>query len=793
MITRLNLHRFVIASLLYFTLCISATWLINPISFISFVAPAAAFVSGLILLWGTTAFVAVLFTSPFIGYCFYHYLGVHFELATILIAVLAIVLQGFWTKQLTYKFIFSTKWLKSRRWMLFFLLRLGPLASIISATAVVVIAILDNRVMQGSFLYTFLTSWSTSVLFSVFFIPLLLLIKENKQLNTSKKLFVSVISLLGGLATFLLFKASYIEQNHHRLDKFFHHKRSIERQIKQEIADVVSQVNSLSALFKAKEVVTLAEFTLFSQSILKENSSVRALEWAPIVTFENRKEFEESASLTFNQPFKIKERVNGQLLDSTKVSPYYAPLLYLYPYKENNSVLGLDVFSNAEKILSMKEVTSNGGILASAPLTLLQDEFTKPGVLFSTAVLAFQPMQLATDLVESPKQTFDKKLNLKQRNTPQDLQGFVIAVVQFSDFFQRLSKQGKGYFDFSIQDVTRFEPHLLFGKALQRDNRHVESILIDVYSRQWRIDIGEQAPWFAQDKSWQAWAILVGGTLGAFIFQLLILMMAAYSSELSQKVQLKTRALILAKEKSDQKSLAKTNFLNALNNELRIPLQVIKVFVEQLKQKGINNKQVTGILHSKNNIVQLLDTMMDLSEIESGTITVKSEPFDFYGFLKCIEPMLKANNEEEGKSIFLLINKDVPHYINGDELRIQKLLYVLTQSAQQIFVTDDLRLTIKLHEHKYNSASLFFIYSHQDDASASDSDEKIKLITEQGFSSYSTSMAMLKEVCELLQGSVNLGLLPSGGGVLSASIRVKITTPEQQSAHQALFFDEPTV
>jgi len=788
--TQLNLQRFFNASLLYFTLCLCALWATSPVAFINVVAPAAALVSGLIILWGTAAFIAVLVTSPIIAWCFQSYFDVNLDVAATLIALLAIILQGFWTKQLTYKFVISKKWLKSRRSLFFFLLRLGPLASTISATAVVVIAILDNRVMQGSLLYTFLTSWSASVLFSVFFIPLFLLNKGNKQLNASKKLFVTITSTLAALAVFLLFKASYIEQSRERLDKFVQQKRTIERQIKQEISDVVSQVNSLAALFKASKAVSLAEFTLFSESILKENSSVSALEWAPVVTSVNRTVFEEQASRTLNQSFMIKERINGQLFVSKQEKPYFAPLYYIYPNKRNNAALGLDVFSNAKETLSMEAVTDSDGIVASAPLALVQDDFSRPGVLFSAAVLSYAKMNVAPALTSGLNKTAEKKLNLKQRNKTEDLKGFVIAVVQFNDFFLKLAQEGHTDVNFFVQDITSYEPHVLFGQALLYDNRHVESIILEVFSRQWRIDIGEQAPWFAQNKNWQAWTVLIGGTFGAFIFQLLILMMAAYSSELSQKVELKTRALILAKEKSEQKSLAKTNFLQTLNNELRIPLQVIEAFIEQLKQKGINNKQVTGIVHSGKNIVQLLDTMMDLSEIESGTIKVKSEPFDFYGFLNRIEPMLKANNARSGKSIFFLINKGVPHYINGDELRMQKLLYVLTQSAQQLFATDALRLTIKLHEHKSHSASLFFIYSHQDEATAGDSDEKIKQALAQSFSSYSTSMAMLKEVCQLLQGNVNLGMLSSGGGVLSASIRVTITTAEQQNTHQALFFDE---
>ena len=395
--TQLNLHRFIMAALLYFTVCIAAQWIITPVSFINFVAPAAALVSGLIILWGTAAFVAVLVISPVVAWFFKQYLEINFDVAAMLIALLAIILQSFWTKQLTHKFIFSKKWLKSRRLLLYFLLRIGPLASVVSATAVVVIAILDNKVMQGSFFYTFLTSWSISILFAVFFIPLFLINKEHKQLNANKKMFVSITSVLGAVAILLLFKTSQIEQERHRFDQFMQQKLTIERQIKQEISDIVSQVNSLSALFKARKSVSLNEFTLFSESVLKEKTSVSALEWAPIVTLANKQIFEQKASQVLNQSFLIKERINGRLFPSTQQKAYYAPLYYIYPDKHNNEVLGLDVYSNAKEILSMEAVTDSDGILASAPFSLIQDDFTKPAVLFSAAVLSYKAVTTPAD------------------------------------------------------------------------------------------------------------------------------------------------------------------------------------------------------------------------------------------------------------------------------------------------------------------------------------------------------------------------------------------------------------
>jgi len=273
------------------------------------------------------------------------------------------------------------------------------------------------------------------------------------------------------------------------------------------------------------------------------------------------------------------------------------------------------------------------------------------------------------------------------------------------------------------------------------------------------------------------------------LFQMLILMMAAYSSELSQQVNIKTRALILAKESSEQKSLAKSHFLQTLNTELRMPLLAIKAFVEQLKQKGINNKEVTGISHSGSNVALLLDTMMDLSDIESGKIKAKNDCFDFYGFLQRTELVLKASNAYEGNSIFFLIDESVPHYINSDELYIQKLLNALIESAHHLLKTDALRLSIKLHTHKLAEASLFFTLSAQDATVVNSNEVLVNPDSHEKLTTDSTAFAMAIKYSQLLQGDTHLGALSTGSGVLSASIRVSISSIEQQEAQQGLTFD----
>ncbi|TYK64607.1 CHASE domain-containing protein [Colwellia echini] len=788
-----HLIQTIIAVILYLVTALAAIYLINPQSIVNFVGPSAALMSGLLLLWGVTPFIAVVVASPLLAISIRYYFNLDANVAVMTIAVLAITLQGVWVRHLAYRFIHYKKWITSRKHLFFFLLRIGPIGSLVSASAVLVIAMLDNQVMQGSFFYTFINTWSASMLIAVFFIPLLLMVKNTEEFTFTKRLFVGVTSIFGGVIIFVLLKTSQFEQQYFRQTLFQQSSAEVKRLILAEIETVENKINSTGAFFKASEHVKLDEFILFSDSIFKQNSSVRALEWAPIVTFTQRAAFEQKNTDLFGADFKITERLANGQIGIAEPRNQYAPLHYIYPEKGNQVVLGLDVFSNPQHILNMQNVIDSGELVASAPITLVQDKLASPGMLFSKAI--FLPSSHGKSSYakqnegRASKSTAQKNLSLLSDNT---LLGFVVAVVQFDAFFERLTKDKSLDVNLLIQDVSNSaKPITLFGHTFPTTNRNVDTKTISFFSRHWQINIGEKQPWFSQSQSWQAWAVLVGGTIGAVLFQMLVLMMAAYSRELGLQVDIKTRALILARERSEQKSSAKTHFLQTLNTEFRVPLLALKSSVEQLKKKGINNKDVNGISHAGSNIAMLLDTMMDLSNIESGKITPKSDCFDFYGFLQRIESVIKASNHYENKSTYFLIDESVPHYINSDELYIQKLLHALIESAHHVLATDMLRLSIKLHKQKNQerSASLFFTVSSLHPATDGLNKELFNKEKNKQLTTDSTSLAMAIKYSQLLRGDTNLGVLSSGAGVLNSSIQITISSNEEQEIQQSLTFD----
>ncbi len=767
-----TLQHFLLTLFIFLGVCACTFVFITPYSFTSFIGPAAGITTALVVFYGARVLSAILLATVLFCLFLYFWLDLPIESSMVIITLLAFMLQGLWAKQLTLKEVYRQKWLKSRRELLKFLFKVGPLSSFISAFSVIILTMLENKAFGDNLFFTFASCWSSSVLFSIFFTPLFMLYQGRHQLNSSKRFFIMVASLLAIIAIALLFNISQNVQQHQRQDSFNQVKRSVLQEIQQEVDNTTDKLNSLSAFLRVNHKVTRNEFDLYSRQILQNKFSIRVLEWAPIISQENRFIFEKNIRT-------INEKSPEGKLQKAGSRSRYAPIKYVYPSLNNEQVIGLDILTNPQNIIDMKKVETRKGVVTSAPINLIQDEFANLGLLFISPVFSE-----LTHLLTS-------KVNIAEQGNTSDFLGYIVAVVQLENFFQQISLSNDNNIALLIEDITSNEPYTIFGKQLNKSFRYVDTTYIDVNSRKWRISLGEKQPWQLQEKNWQVWGMLFGATLGGMLFQVLILMMAVYSNELSSQVVRKTRELIIAKEQSDSKNTAKTKFLYTLTRELQIPLQAITHFSKQLYQTDIKETKdiIKNIELAQQNMHKLLHMVVDLSKIELGELTVNSEPFDFYGFINRVDSMLKANTSNQDKSTTFLITANVPHFINSDELRIQQLLMAFCDGIHELYKVHNMRVSIKTHNHTANSATLFFVFTSHDTQVA---DIKVPFddFISKDITLFSTEMAMAKEVCQLMNGDANLAVSASGERVLTASIKIDITSNEQQQAYQAQIFDE---
>jgi len=761
-----------IAILLYTGVCLLASILIKPFSIVSFIGPAAGLAVALMILWGTYIAISIVIGHIIFSFLLIMYFDVEvLNIGVVIISLLAILLQGFWSKHITSKEINKQKWLDSRVLAARFIIKIGPVAGLVAAGAAALVAILDGQQVTDGLFFVFVSTWSASILVAIFMTPVLLFTQGKQQLNFSKRIFVVFSSVLGCLAISLLIKISQNQQLHQRFDRFEQTGHKIQRYVNNEITTISQKINALSALFLASEHVSANEFKEFSTRIFDSSSNIRALEWVPIVSGDNKKLFETNSSDELEMNYAITEQTTLGNTVLAKQRPLYMPVKYIYPRESNESAFGLDLYQHQEKKKAISLAVSKSIMIASPPLTLVQDDFSNPGLI------VFSPV--STNHVKEPHGYIVGENDSR-------VTGFVVAVVQFKALFREIAEYQENLnIKILVQDMDSTGYLSLFGEKTEQGDRLVDNVDINVFARTWRFSITERDAWSLQGKSWQTWSMLIGGTVGGLLFQLLVLMMAAYSTELSRQVTFKTRELILAKDLSDQENQAKTNFLKALCMELRSPLNVIKRLAEIFPEKDLPKQArdyLTNISEASLNLEQLVDTVTELSSIESGERLLNEQSFDFYLFLNRMESMLKVNPKTQDKDIKLIVNSKVPQFIHTDELRLQQMFLALTENILEILSCNAASISFKSHFHQHNNVTILFVITplemKESLAPAETNEIKVNELV-----AHNTRMAMVKDLCHMFGGDIKVSHLPSGEKMLSLSINVLLSGDKSKNIY----------
>lgn len=160
------------------------------------------------------------------------------------------------------------------------------------------------------------------------------------------------------------------------------------------------------------------------------------------------------------------------------------------------------------------------------------------------------------------------------------------------------------------------------------------------------------------------------------------------SSQLSIFIEKKNAEseLIIAKEKAEESDRLKTSFLQNMSHEIRTPMNGILGFASLIADENISIDEIKSyagiILNSGNRLLELLNNIIDISKIESGSISVTFSDFSVNKLiLDAAEPF---RNISENKNIELKISfpsdKD-DIVLNSDFLKVYQIINNLLSNA----------------------------------------------------------------------------------------------------------------
>jgi PAS domain S-box-containing protein len=164
-------------------------------------------------------------------------------------------------------------------------------------------------------------------------------------------------------------------------------------------------------------------------------------------------------------------------------------------------------------------------------------------------------------------------------------------------------------------------------------------------------------------------------------------------------------ALRVAKEDAERANRAKSEFLSRMSHELRTPLNSILGFGQLLELEDLDEGQaeaVTQILKGGRHLLELINEVLDISRIESGTMTLSLEPVALdliiVECLDLVRPQALARRIE-------LVNLDGRHrHVHADRQRLKQVLLNLLSNAVK-FNRDGGTITVSC-DHEPGSATI---------------------------------------------------------------------------------------
>jgi CheY-like chemotaxis protein/HAMP domain-containing protein len=179
--------------------------------------------------------------------------------------------------------------------------------------------------------------------------------------------------------------------------------------------------------------------------------------------------------------------------------------------------------------------------------------------------------------------------------------------------------------------------------------------------------------------------------------------LAERNVEVERKNQEIEQARRAVEEKATELALTsryKSEFLANMSHELRTPLNSILILGQQLADNPEGNlvpKQVefARTIHGAGtDLLNLISDILDLSKIESGTVTVDTEEIFFGNLLETVARPFRHQAESQGLAFDVLIDANLGRSIVTDSKRLQQILKNLLSNALKFTAQGSVRLRV---------------------------------------------------------------------------------------------------
>ena len=193
-----------------------------------------------------------------------------------------------------------------------------------------------------------------------------------------------------------------------------------------------------------------------------------------------------------------------------------------------------------------------------------------------------------------------------------------------------------------------------------------------------------------------------------FLFMIMFLLYILYRNNIFRKkindyLEDKNEELKIAKEKAEEASKLKTQFISTISHELRTPLYGVVGITNMLSDEHkelANSPHMNSLKFSARYLLSLVNDLLQINKIEENKLVLENLTMNIHDEINMVSNSLSFIADRNGNKVVTLIDESIPVYLVGDKLRLSQILMNLVSNALKFTQNGEVQIKANLEKRE---------------------------------------------------------------------------------------------